>query len=128
VLLDVLHTIIVGCGAVGDYQIIVLDTTDRRFNVILFRLDLGHFAQPKEKVVVAGKSFPKGKNDGAGLQPRSCYLIEQRLKTMVIIFVEENRLSGKSTQSVSNLQTAKPTSDNNYSWFAQVSDSSSRGD
>ena len=68
-LFDILHSIKIGSGAIGNNKVVILDSTDGSFDIIFLRFNLRDFAESEEKIFLLRKSFSKWKNNGTGLKP-----------------------------------------------------------
>ncbi len=75
-LFDILHSIKIGSGAIGDNKVVILDSTDGSFDIIFLRFNLCDFAESEEKIFLLCKPFSKWKNNGTGLQTGRGNLIE----------------------------------------------------
>ncbi len=108
ILFCVLHAIEIGCRTVGYNKVVVFDAADRGFDTIFGGRDSGNFGQAKVKVFLGAEAFTEGKYDGAGFETRSGYLVEKWLKTVMVIFIEENRLNLSAFEAFATSSPPKP--------------------
>src|SRR5690606_6568977 len=101
----------VGFAACGDHQFIV-----RKFGIfgndlILFRYDALHLGHPVLDIPCTLENLPERKRNITGLNPSACYLIEKRLKHVMIYLINHKHFFVLIVKRPGKLKACKPTAD-----------------
>ena len=62
-LLYILHSIKIGTSAIGYDKVVIPDTPDGSFDVVVLRLNLCDLTESEEKIFLPCKTFSKWKDD-----------------------------------------------------------------
>ena len=96
---------------VGNLHVLAISVAGQ--HVFLILVDAGYFSQKHHCVPLISENAADRRADLAGRQDRSCHLIEERLKQVVIGAVDQNDLDWRVLQRLGGCEAAE-TAANNY--------------
>ena len=96
----------------SQHEVVVLDFPHGGEESLTLGSHPDDISQTEDKVLLSAEGCTEGEGDRARLQPRRCYLIDQRGELMVIVMVNEDDLEEASVEVLSELESCEaPTCD-----------------
>jgi hypothetical protein len=108
---------IIGFAPCGYDQVVIGKISNGGNDGVVFGFHAEHFGHPYLQVFPVLKYFSEREGDAAGLKLRRGYLVKQRLKLMVIEFVDQQNIEHIFIQVLYKLNACKPATDN-YDFFS----------
>jgi hypothetical protein len=96
----------------GDDQVVVLQRDlgiDGHGSAV--EVDRGHRAEHEPRRFRAAQNAANGEADVAGIKTRRCHLVQQRLKRVEVVGIDDGHVDGRTTQSLDDAQATKPGPD-----------------
>lgn len=120
VLFHVLVTKKVRFGTPCDDEVVIIKIAYRGGDRASLHVDGSHGQHPEMEVTIVLKSVPQRAGDAVGLQSGRAHLVEQGLKSVVVILVEKNYLVAFITQFLNSIHSPEPAADDDYALLERI--------
>ena len=91
----------------GQHEVVILDFAYRGEETLTLGSHPDDISQTEDKVLLPSEGCTEGEGDRTRLQPRRCYLVDQRGELMVIVMVNEDDLEEASVEVLGELESCE---------------------